>query len=149
MTTTKSMKAEEVRHEWHIVDADGLVLGRLASRIADVLRGKDKPCYTAHVDTGDFVVVINAEKVKLTGSKALQKKYYHHSTWPGGMRSWTAKQMLEQKPEEVIRQAVKGMLPKNTLNRHILTKLKVYAGAEHPHAAQQPKPLKLDPKSKE
>jgi len=149
MTTTKSMKAGDIRQEWHIVDAEGLVLGRLATRIADVLRGKDKPCYTSHVDTGDFVVVINAEKIKLTGNKLLLKKYYHHSTWPGGMRSWTAKQMLDSKPEEVIRLAVKGMLPKNTLNRHILTKLKVYAGAEHPHAAQQPKPLKLDPKSKE
>jgi large subunit ribosomal protein L13 len=143
MKTTRSIKAEEVERQWHLIDAEGQVLGRLATRVSDILRGKDKPIYTPHVDAGDFVVVINAEKVKLTGNKLEQKKYYHHSTWPGGMRVRSAKEMLAKKPEDVIRLAVKGMLPKNTLNRHILTKLKIYAGPEHPHLAQQPKPLKI------
>ena len=129
---------------WLLVDAEGQTLGRLATQIADVLRGKRKPAYTPHVDTGDFVVVVNAEKISVTGAKRQEKLYYRHSGYPGGLKSRTLNDMLERRPEEVIRLAVKGMLPRNRLARKQITKLKVYAGPEHPHAAQQPKPLELE-----
>ena len=141
---TYSAKKGEVSREWHVVDAEGKVLGRLATRVADVLRGKHKPTYTPHVDTGDFVVVVNADKIKLTGRKLEQKRYWRASGYPSGIRSLTARQMLEKKPEEVIRLAVWGMLPKNRLNRKVLSKLKIYAGPDHPHQAQQPKSLELN-----
>src|SRR5437588_3970410 len=128
---------------WLVVDASGQTLGRLATRIADVLRGKDKPTYTPHVDTGDFVVVVNAEKIHVTGNKLDQKMYHRHSGYPGGLRSRSLRDQLDRRPTEVIRKAVKGMLPKNRLARQQLTKLKIYAGPEHPHEAQAPKPLEV------
>jgi len=131
----------EVPQQWYVVDAQGQVLGRLASRIALVLRGKTKPVFTPHLDTGDFVVVVNAAQVRLTGRKLDQKFYYRHSGYPGGLKTTTARHLLQRKPEEVLRHAVRGMLPKNSLGRHLLKKLKVYAGGEHPHQAQQPVPL--------
>ena len=140
---TVSAKPEEVNHKWIVVDAEGQVLGRLASRVAQILRGKDKPNFTPHVDTGDFVVVINADKVKTTGRKLDNKHYYTHSGYAGGIHSKSLREMLDRKPEEVIKLAVKGMLPKNRLNRRVLTKLKVYAGPEHPHQAQNPEEIKL------
>ena len=128
--------------EWQLFDAEGQTLGRLASRIAMVLRGKTKPTFTAHLDTGDFVVVVNAEKVKLTGAKLKDKLYYHHTGYPGGLKAVNAEKLLEKKPTEVLRQAIKRMLPKNALNRNILVKkLKIYAGPKHPHEAQQPVPV--------
>jgi large subunit ribosomal protein L13 len=136
--------AQDRERNWLLVDAEGQTLGRLATQIADALRGKRKPVYTPHVDTGDFVIVINAEKISVTGQKRAEKMYYRHSGYPGGLKSRTLNDMLERRPEEVIRLAVKGMLPKNRLARKQLTKLKVYAGPEHPHAAQQPKPLELE-----
>ena len=136
-------KPTDRERNWLLVDAEGLTLGRLATQIADALRGKRKPEYTPHVDTGDFVVVINAEKITVTGSKRTEKRYYRHSGYPGGIKSRTLEEMLDRRPEEVIRKAVKGMLPKNRLARKQLTKLKVYAGPEHPHAAQQPVPMEL------
>ena len=141
---TYSAKAGEVKREWFVVDADDRVLGRLATRIATVLRGKHKACFTPHVDTGDFVVVVNAEKVKLTGAKEEKKMYYRHSGHPGGFRAMPAKAMRAKKPEQMIRQAVWGMLPKNALSRHLINKLKIYTGPDHPHQAQQPKPLAWD-----
>jgi len=129
---------------WYVVDAEGKTLGRLATQLADVLRGKRKPEYTPHVDTGDFVVVINAEKISVTGDKRAQKRYYRHSGYPGGLRSRTLGEMLERRPEEVIRKAVKGMLPRNRLARRQITKLKVYAGPDHPHAAQKPEPMEIE-----
>jgi len=135
---TYSAKPGEVQRNWWIVDAQGKNLGRLASEIATVLRGKNKPQYTPHVDTGDFVVVVNAEKVAVTGNKMTGKVYYRHSGYPGGLRSRTLEEMLERRPTEVLRKAVKGMLPKNRLAARQLTKLKVYAGPNHPHAAQRP-----------
>jgi large subunit ribosomal protein L13 len=126
---------------WLLVDASGKTLGRLASRIADALRGKRKPDYTPHVDTGDFVVVVNADKIAVTGNKREQKLYYRHSGYPGGLRTRTLEEMLERRPEEVLRLAVKGMLPRNRLGRQQLRKLKVYAGPDHPHEAQKPKPI--------
>jgi large subunit ribosomal protein L13 len=132
--------AKRERH-WVLVDASGKTLGRLATRIADALRGKRKPEYTPHIDTGDFVVVVNAEKIAVTGNKRQQKLYYRHSGYPGGLRTRTLEEMLERRPEEVIRLAVKGMLPRNRLGRQQLGKLKVYAGPEHPHEAQKPKPM--------
>jgi large subunit ribosomal protein L13 len=135
---------ETRRRDWYVVDAEGKTLGRLATRIADTLRGKRKPEYTPHVDTGDFVVVVNAAKVRVTGDKRAAKLYRRHSGYPGGLRSRTLGDMLERRPEEVIRLAVRGMLPRNRLGRKQLTKLKVYAGPDHPHAAQQPKPLEED-----
>ena len=128
---------------WVLVDASGKTLGRLATQIADILRGKRKPEYTPHIDTGDFIVVVNAEKIRVTGDKLHQKTYWRHSGYPGGIKSRTLAEMLERRPEEVIRKAVKGMLPRNRLARQQLTKLKVYAGPDHPHAAQQPKPMEL------
>jgi large subunit ribosomal protein L13 len=132
------------QRDWYVVDAEGQTLGRLATQIADVLRGKRKPTYTPHVDTGDFVVVVNAEKISVTGNKRQDKRYYRHSGYPGGLKSRSLNDMLERRPEEVIRLAVKGMLPRNRLARKQLTKLKVYAGPDHPHAAQQPQPMELN-----
>lgn len=135
---TYSAKKDEVTRDWYIVDAEGKVLGRLAAEIATRLRGKHKPVYTPHVDTGDFVVVVNAEKIALTGRKLTDKMYYRHSGYPGGLKETSAKKMLETKPENLLRLAVKGMLPKNSLGRSMLKKLKIYSGSEHPHAAQMP-----------
>jgi len=129
---------------WLLVDAEGQTLGRLATRIADALRGKRKPTYTPHVDVGDFVVVVNAEKISVTGAKRTEKLYHRHSGYPGGLRTRTLAEMLERRPEEVIRLAVKGMLPRNRLARKQLTKLKIYAGPEHPHAAQKPEKLEIE-----
>ena len=140
---TYSAKPGEITRDWYVVDADGQTLGRLATQIADRLRGKGKPQFTPHVDTGDFVVVVNAEKIAVTGNKRAAKMYYRHSGYPGGLKSRTLNDMLERRPEEVIRLAVKGMLPRNRLARKQLTKLKVYAGPEHPHAAQQPQPMEI------
>jgi large subunit ribosomal protein L13 len=131
------------KRDWVIIDATGLTLGRLSTQIAEILRGKRKPEYTPHVDTGDFVVVINAEKVAVTGNKREDKQYYRHSGFPGGLKSRTLEEMLTRRPEEVLRIAVKGMLPKNRLARKQLTKLKIYAGTDHPHAAQKPQPLEI------
>jgi large subunit ribosomal protein L13 len=141
---TWNAKPGEVERRWYLVDADGKTLGRLATRIADTLRGKDKPEYTPHVDTGDFVVVVNAEKITVTGKKLDDKIYYRHSGYPGGIRSRTLREELERRPTEVIRKAVKGMLPRNRLARAQLTKLKVYAGPEHPHEAQNPQALPVE-----
>jgi len=129
---------------WLVVDANGQTLGRLATQIADHLRGKRKPEYTPHCDVGDFVIVVNAEKIQVTGNKLDQKRYYRHSGYPGGIRSRTLREQLERRPEEVLRVAVKGMLPKNRLARKQLTKLKVYAGPEHPHVAQKPTPMEIE-----
>jgi len=134
-------KKFEVPRRWFVVDAQDKVLGRLASRIAMVLRGKNKPEFTPHSDTGDFVVVVNAGQVKLTGKKLDQKIYYRHSGYMGGLKEISARQLLKKKPEEILRHAVRGMLPKNSLGRNQLKKLKIYTGAEHPHEAQQPVPL--------
>jgi large subunit ribosomal protein L13 len=139
---TYSAKPSEIEHRWFVVDADARTLGRLATEIADVLRGKGKPAYTPHVDSGDFVIVVNAEKIHVTGNKLEQKIYYRHSGYPGGLRERTLAEQLKRRPEEVIRKAVKGMLPKNKLASAQLRKLKVYAGPEHPHTAQNPVPLK-------
>ncbi|HEU5243922.1 MAG TPA: 50S ribosomal protein L13 [Gaiellaceae bacterium] len=141
---TYSAKPGEITREWYLVDAEGKTLGRLATQIADTLRGKRKPQFTPHVDTGDFVVVVNAEKIQVTGNKLDQKRYYRHSGYPGGLRSRTLREQLERRPTEVLRVAVKGMLPKNRLARQQITKLKIYAGPEHPHEAQNPKPLEAD-----
>lgn len=131
-------KPEDFKRDWYVVDANDQVLGRLATQIAMRLRGKHKPIFTPHLDTGDFVIVVNADKVKLTGRKTDQKTYWRHSGYPGGIKGVSARRMLETKPEELIRQAVRGMLPKNRLGRKLLKKLKVYTGTEHPHQAQQP-----------
>jgi len=138
---TWNAKPAEVERRWYLVDAEGETLGRLATRVADLLRGKGKPTYTPHVDTGDFVVVVNAEKIAVTGKKLEQKRYYRHSGYPGGLRSRTLAVQLERRPTEVIRSAVKGMLPRNRLGRAQIGKLKIYAGPDHPHEAQQPEPL--------
>ena len=140
---TYQAKPNEVPREWVVVDLDGKTLGRAATAIADILRGKTKPQFTPHVDTGDFVVAINADKIYLSGNKRANKRYYRHSGYPGGIRSLSAEQLLERKPDEVIRHAVKGMLPKTSLGRNLLKKFKIYAGQEHPHAAQQPKTLEI------
>jgi large subunit ribosomal protein L13 len=132
------------QRDWVLVDANGKTLGRLATQVADMLRGKRKPEYTPHVDTGDFVVIVNAEKVHVTGDKRTAKMYRHHSGYPGGLRSRSLEEMLQRRPEEVIRIAVKGMLPRNRLARQQLRKLKVYAGPDHPHEAQQPKPAEME-----
>jgi large subunit ribosomal protein L13 len=141
---TYSAKPGEIAREWYLVDAEGQMLGRLATRIAETLRGKGKPQYTPHVDTGDFVVVVNADRIRVTGDKLDQKRYYRHSGYPGGLRSRTLREELERRPEEVLRTAVKGMLPRNRLARRQITKLKIYAGPEHPHGPQAPKPLQLE-----
>ncbi|MEA2361716.1 MAG: large subunit ribosomal protein [Thermoleophilaceae bacterium] len=129
---------------WLVVDASGKTLGRLATQIADMLRGKRKPEYTPHIDVGDFVIVVNAERISVTGNKRQEKRYYRHSGYPGGLRSRTLEEMLARRPEEVIRLAVKGMLPRTRLGRAQLRKLKVYAGPDHPHAAQKPEPLEVE-----
>ena len=133
----------KVERKWYVVDAAGMTLGRLSSEVAKILRGKNKPEFTPHCDCGDHVIVINAEKIKVTGKKLDQKMYYHHSDYVGGMKETTLKEMMAKKPEKVIELAVKGMLPKNSLGRQMLTKLKVYRGAEHNHQAQKPETLKL------
>ncbi|MGD0808368.1 MAG: 50S ribosomal protein L13 [Acidimicrobiales bacterium] len=141
---TYSPKASEISRQWHEVDATGAVLGRLATEVARVLRGKHKVMFAPHIDTGDHVIVVNAAKVVLTASKGAQKFYYRHSGYPGGIRAQAYGDMLATKPEEVVRLTIKGMLPKGPLGRQMLSKLKVYAGPEHPHAAQTPKPMALD-----
>jgi len=140
---TESAKPNEIEQKWYVVDAEDEVLGRLATRIALILRGKNKPQFTPHVDTGDFVVVVNAEKVRLTGKKMSDKVYYHHTGYPGGIRGVSAERLLEKHPDRVMLNAVRGMLPKNKLGCKLLRKLKVYAGPEHPHDAQQPEPISL------
>jgi large subunit ribosomal protein L13 len=141
---TWNAKPGAVERHWYVVDAEGQTLGRLATQIADTLRGKRKPEYTPHIDTGDFVIVVNAEKIGVTGQKLDQKMYHRHSGYPGGLRSRTLREQLERRPTEVIRKAVKGMLPRNRLGRAQLGKLKVYAGPEHPHQAQSPQPLEVN-----
>jgi large subunit ribosomal protein L13 len=143
MRTTYMAKPNEVERTWHIIDAEGKTLGRLASEAAALIRGKHKPQFTPHVDTGDFVVVINAEKIHLTGKKLQNKKYYRHSMHPGGLKVTTADDMLKTKPERVIESAVHGMIPKTRQGNHMKLRLKVYAGAEHPHAAQKPEVYEL------
>ena len=140
---TVSAKKESVTRSWYVVDATDKTLGRLSTEIANRLRGKHKPEYTPHVDTGDYIVVVNAEKVKVTGNKATGKLYQHHTGSPGGIKSITFDEMIDKKPERVIEKAVKGMMPKNKLSRAMMSKLKVYAGSEHPHTAQQPTPLAI------
>ncbi len=143
MQKTYNAKPGEIQRDWYFVDAEGKTLGRLATQIADTLRGKGKPQYTPHVDSGDFVVVVNAEKIHVTGQKLDQKMYHRHSGYPGGLTSRTLRVQLERRPTEVLRKAVKGMLPKNRLAAKQLVKLKIYAGPEHPHEAQAPKPLEV------
>lgn len=140
---TYVVKEGEIKREWYVVDAEGKTLGRLASKIAGVLMGKHKPYYTPHLDTGDYVIVVNADKIQVTGRKLDQKMYYRYSGYPGGLKSVTLRKQLSTRPERVIWAAVRNMLPKNKLGRAMLKKLKVYASPEHPHAAQQPKPLDL------
>jgi large subunit ribosomal protein L13 len=142
MATFEAKKGEVVQN-WILIDAKDQIVGKIATRIASILRGKTKPEYTPHVDAGDFVVVINAEKVKFTGNKWEDKPYHHYSGYPGGLKETKAKDMLAKKPEQILTIAVKGMLPKNSLGRSMLKKLKVYAGSEHPHAAQMPKEMKV------
>jgi large subunit ribosomal protein L13 len=143
MQKTWNAKPGELERRWYLVDAEGKTLGRLATQIADMLRGKGKPQYTPHVDSGDFVVVVNAEKIAVTGKKLDQKMYHRHSGYPGGLRSRPLRQQLERRPTEVLRKAVKGMLPRNRLARQQINKLKIYAGPEHPHEAQRPEPLEV------
>jgi len=141
---TYSPKAHELKNEWLIIDATDVVLGRLATTAAKLLRGKHKPTFAAHMDNGDFVIIINADKVALTGAKLAQKKAYRHSGYPGGLTATSYAELLEKNPERAIEKAIAGMVPKNTLGRNQLAKLKVYRGAEHPHAAQQPQPYAID-----
>jgi large subunit ribosomal protein L13 len=141
---TEFAKKEQVARKWYVIDAQGQVLGRLAVEIAQRLRGKNKPNFSPHVDTGDYIIVVNADKVRLTGKKMDNKMYHRHTGYPGGLRSMNARQLLERKPERMIELAVKGMLPKNRLGRRMYQKLKVYVTAEHPHAAQQPEVLTLE-----
>ncbi|OGP56168.1 MAG: 50S ribosomal protein L13 [Deltaproteobacteria bacterium RBG_13_52_11] len=136
-------RKEDIVKTWYLIDAKGKVLGRLASEIARILRGKDKAIFSPHLDTGDFVIVVNAEQVRLTGDKLKGKVYYHHSGYPGGLKTITAEKLLAKKPEELLRRAVKGMLPKNRLGRKVFKKLKVYAGPDHPHEAQQPEQIQV------
>jgi large subunit ribosomal protein L13 len=136
-------KKETVKHDWYVIDADGKTLGRLAVEIASRLRGKHKPIYTPHVDTGDFIIVVNAEKIRLTGNKLEDKKYYRHTGYPGGLREQNAAELLKKKPTSILELAVKGMLPKNTLGHAMYKKLKIYTGANHPHEAQKPQTLEL------
>jgi len=140
---TYSAKKDEIDRKWLLVDAEDKVLGRMATEIARILRGKHKAVFTPHVDTGDFIVVVNADKIRLTGKKLTDKVYYHHTGYTGNLKMTTARNLLEKKPEEVLRHAVRGMLPKNHLGRELLKKLKIYAGPEHPHEAQKPQPLEL------
>jgi len=140
---TYSAKPESVERSWYVIDAEGQTLGRMAAEIAHRLRGKHKPEYTPHVDTGDYIIVVNAEKVRVTGRKATDKMYHHHTGYPGGLKSISFEKLIEKAPERVLESAVKGMLPKNPLGRAMASKLKIYAGSEHPHAAQQPQALQL------
>ncbi len=140
---TFSPKAADVERQWYVIDASGVVLGRLASQIATLLRGKHKPIFAPHVDAGDFVIVINADKVVLTGKKLEQKKAYRHSGYPGGLRALPYSELMDKRPDRAVEKAVKGMLPKNSLGRKMAKKLKVYAGPDHPHAAQQPVPFEI------
>ena len=140
---TYSPKIKDIERAWHIVDAEGLILGRMATEVARVLRGKHKPGFTPHLDAGDHVIIVNAEKVVLTGNKATGKQVYRHSGYPGGLRQASYGRLLETQPAEAVRRTVKGMLPKNRLGRQMLRKLKVYAGPVHPHEAQQPQPLEI------
>jgi large subunit ribosomal protein L13 len=139
---TQFISNKDVKRKWHLIDAEGMILGRLASRVAPILKGKTKPIYTPNADTGDYVIIINADKIRLTGNKLQNKVYYHHSGYPGGIKSKTAKELMSKSPEKVIISAVRGMLPKNSLGRMQLKKLKVYRGTEHPHKPQNPEPLK-------
>jgi large subunit ribosomal protein L13 len=141
---TYSPKPDDITRRWHVVDADGLVLGRLSTEVARILRGKHKPIFAPHIDTGDFVIVVNAANVVMTAGKADKKVVYHHSGYPGGLKTRNYSQLLETRPEEAVRAAIRGMLPKGTLGRQMLKKLKVYAGPTHPHAAQKPEPLAVD-----
>ena len=141
--TTYSPKASEITRVWHVVDAEGLVLGRLATEVANVLRGKHKPTYAPHIDTGDHVIIVNADKVVLTGGKAEKKLVHRHSGYPGGLRSETYAEKLARKPEQAVRDTVRGMIPKTRLGRAQINKLKIYAGPTHPHAAQNPQPLEI------
>ena len=139
---TYMQRKEDVTRDWYVIDAEGMTLGRLATKVASILRGKHKPTYTPHIDGGDYVIVVNASKVNLTGNKINDKIYYNHSRYTGGLRERTAKEMIEKYPVEMVERAVKGMLPKGRLGRQMYTKLFVYAGSEHPHAAQKPQELK-------
>ena len=141
---TYSAKPSDVKQEWHLVDAEGLALGRIASRIARILMGKHKPMYTPHLDTGDYVIVVNAERVHLSGKKFDQKVYYHYTGWAGGLKETSVREMLAKKPEKVIHLAVRRMLPKSKLGRQMIKKLKIYAGSEHPHGAQMPAALAIE-----
>ena len=143
MKTTISAKEQDIQRDWHVVDVQGQTLGRVASQIATILRGKHKPIYTPHVDCGDYVIVINAEKIHVTGRKMTQKKYYRHSGYPGGLKEIALRDQLQKFPARVLEAAVRGMLPKNRLGRRMFKKLKVYPGPNHPHQAQQPKPIDL------
>lgn len=143
MIKTYSPKANEIEREWILIDAENQILGRLATQVATLLRGKHKPEFAPHIDVGDFVVVINVDKIRVTGNRLDQKMYYRHSGYPGGLTGITLRKMMEKSPERVIEKAVWGMLPKNRLGRKLLKKLKIYAGPEHPHAAQQPRQIKL------
>lgn len=140
---TYSPKGRDITRQWHVIDASDVVLGRLASQVAVLLRGKHKPIFAPHVDTGDFVIVINADKVALSGNKLEQKRAYRHSGYPGGLRSISYGELMEKRPERIVEKAVRGMLPKNSLGRKTLRKLKVYAGPDHPHSAQQPVPFEI------
>jgi large subunit ribosomal protein L13 len=140
---TYQAKKEELDHKWYLVNAEGKVLGRLSTELAKILKGKNKPTYTPHLDTGDFVIVVNAGKVTLTGKKMKDKIYYRHTGYPGGIKEMNAEKLLAKKPTEMIRMAVKGMLPKTSLGRHMLRKLKIYAGPNHPHESQKPVPLEI------
>jgi large subunit ribosomal protein L13 len=140
---TFTQKQAEIKRDWYVVDAEGETLGRLASRIAPILKGKHKPIYTPHLDCGDFVIIVNAEKVRVTGRKLDQKLYHRHSGYPGGLKSISLRNQLDKHPERVLQSAIRGMLPKSKLGRRMIKKLKVYAGDTHPHDAQQPKPLEL------
>ena len=144
MKTTYMAKAADIDRKWYVIDAEGKTLGRLASEVAKILRGKNKPIFTPHVDTGDHVIIVNAEKVALTGKKLVQKTYFRHSGYVGGTTFTTAGKMLADKPERVLELAIKGMLPKNSLGRQMYRKLNVYSGADHPHSAQQPEALEID-----
>ncbi|MFI7698456.1 50S ribosomal protein L13 [Nonomuraea sp. NPDC049480] len=140
---TYSPKPADVQRQWYVIDATDVVLGRLASHVATLLRGKHKPIFANHVDTGDFVIIINADKIALSGNKLEQKKAYRHSGYPGGLRSVSYGELMEKRPDKAVEKAVKGMLPKNSLGRKMIKKLKVYAGSEHPHQAQQPVPFQI------
>jgi large subunit ribosomal protein L13 len=140
---TYTPKASEIQREWHVVDAEGIILGRLATEVASILRGKHKPTFAPHIDTGDHVVIVNADKVVLSRNKAEDKRLYRHSGYPGGIKSESFAELLDRKPADAVRRAVRGMVPKGPLGRQQMTKLKVYAGPDHPHAAQAPKPLQI------